>query len=48
MVSMDGKQERIDQLKNGMRVISMNSAGVLEEDEVTNIHSTLIESVLTI
>jgi hypothetical protein len=29
LVSMGGKQERIDQLKNGMQVISMNSAGEL-------------------
>jgi ubiquitin len=28
-VSIDGKQERIDQLKNGMRVISMSSKGEL-------------------
>lgn len=46
--SIEGGEERIDKLKIGSIVFSMNAKEELEEDEVTNVHSTLVEEVLTI
>lgn len=48
LTNFDGSCQRIDEIKVGTRIVSRNSEGIYEEDEVVNVHSTLVGEILII